>query len=76
MLSCRELVNHADRLLEDDLSFSARIAIKFHLLLCRHCRRYVKQLRRLVAAIPFMHNKATDEEVHKVMDCIHSHRNL
>jgi len=76
VLSCRELVNHADRLLEGDLSFSARIAIKFHLLLCRHCRRYVKQLRWLVKAIPFMHNKATDEEVDKIMDCIHSHRNL
>ena len=76
MLSCREIVNHADQLLEDDLSLSDRIAIKFHLLLCRHCRRYIKQLRWLVKAIPFMHNRATEAEVGKVMDCIHSHRNL
>lgn len=76
MLSCREIVNHADQLLEGDLSLSAGIAIRFHLLLCRHCRRYIKQLRWLIEAIPFMHIKATEAEVDKVMNCIHSRNNL
>ena len=75
MLSCREIIHHADQLLEGDLSLSARIAIKCHLLLCRHCRRYVKQLRRLVAAIPYMHSRATEAEVGRVMDCIHAQGN-
>lgn len=75
MLSCRDFVNNADQLLDRDLRVSTRIALQIHLLLCRHCRRYLKQLRRLVEAIPFMHNKATEEEVRKVMDCIHSHEN-
>lgn len=76
MLSCRDIVNHADQLLDRDLGISTRVAVRLHLLLCRHCRRYVKQLVRLIKAIPFMHNKATEEEVRKVMDCIHSHSNL
>lgn len=75
MLSCRDFVNNADQLLDRDLRVSTRIALRTHLLLCRHCRRYLKQLCRLVEAIPFMHNKATEEEVRKVMDCIHSHEN-
>lgn len=76
MLSCRDFVNNADQLLNRDLRVSTRISLQIHLLLCRPCRRYLKQLHRLVEAIPFMHNKATEEEVHKVMDCIHSHNNL
>lgn len=27
-----------------------RVAVLFHLAMCRHCRRYVRQLRRLGAA--------------------------
>jgi len=75
VLSCRDFVNNADQLLDRDLRVSTRIALRIHLLLCRHCRRYVKQLARLIKAIPFIHNKATEEEVRKVMDCIHSHEN-
>lgn len=76
MLSCREITHHADQLLDHDLRLSTRIAVQVHLLICRHCRRYIKQLRRLVAAIPFMHNQATEEEVRAIMDHLHSQKNI
>ncbi len=53
MLKCREVVNRADQLLDGDLSRGQRFAVKMHLLMCHHCRRYVRQLRFLLRAIPF-----------------------
>ena len=67
MLKCRELVHEADRLLDDDLNWRGRLAVRFHLLICHHCRRYVRQLRLLLAAIPAMHKMATEREVAEVM---------
>ena len=74
MLNCREVVDGADQLLDGSMSRRQRLAIKMHLLMCRHCRRYVRQLRTLVRAIPFMHSKASDAEVAKVIEHIESHQ--
>lgn len=71
MLKCREVVDRADRLLDGDLNLRQRVAIKFHLLICHHCRRYISQLRDLVRAIPFMHRQASEAEVADVMAHIH-----
>lgn len=67
MLTCRKLVKESDQLLAGELPWHRRLSINFHLLICRHCRRYVAQLRLLIAAVPFIHRKATDQEVDKVM---------
>lgn len=74
MLKCREIVDNADQLLNGDLNRRQRLAIKMHLLMCRHCRRYVRQLRALLRAIPFMHGKASEAEVSRVIEHIHSHQ--
>lgn len=44
MLSCRELTEKAPAWLDGQLSCSDRMSIRLHLMLCVHCRRYVKQL--------------------------------
>ncbi|WP_339642427.1 zf-HC2 domain-containing protein [uncultured Porticoccus sp.] len=74
MLKCRDVVNTADQLLDGDMNHRQLLAIKMHLLMCSHCRRYVRQLRALLRAIPFMYKKASDTEVSKVMEHVHSHR--
>lgn len=74
MLKCREVVDNADQLLDGDISRRQRLAINLHLLMCRHCRRYMRQLRALLRAIPFMHGKASNAEVSEVMEHIHSHQ--
>lgn len=70
MLKCREIVDNADQLLDGAMNRRQRLAIKMHLLMCRHCRRYVHQLRQLLRAIPFMHRRASDAEVSQVMEHI------
>lgn len=67
MLSCREVVRDADQLLAGELTWQRRLSLQMHLLMCHHCRRYIKQLRLLIRAVPFMHAKASDDEVDQVM---------
>lgn len=74
MLKCREIAENADHFLDGDISRRQRLALKMHLLMCRHCRRYVRQLRSLLRAIPFMHGKASNTEVTQVMEHIHNHQ--
>lgn len=72
MLNCRQVVKDTDLLLADELPWQRRMSIKMHLLMCRHCRRYVRQLRVLIRAVPFTHNKVSDEEVAAIMDFVRS----
>ena len=67
MLSCREVVQDSDLLLAGELPWRRRLSVKMHLLVCRHCRRYLRQLRILIRAVPFMHARANDEEVSEIM---------
>jgi len=67
VLSCREVVNDADQLLDGELHWRQRLSIRFHLLICHNCRRYVRQLRMLIFAIPYMHQRASDEDVARIM---------
>jgi anti-sigma factor RsiW len=72
MLSCREVVEDADRWIAGELPWRQRLAMRLHLSMCRHCRRYVHQLKMLIRAVPSMHANASEEEVDKVMDSINS----
>ena len=49
MMTCKELSDlvAGDRLPRE--SWGIRLAVRFHLLLCRHCRNYVMQLRTIGA---------------------------
>ena len=73
MLTCREVVTDTDRLIAGELTRRQRWAMHLHLIMCRHCRRYVRQMRALLRAIPTMHAKASEQEVAEVMDVIDKH---
>lgn len=67
MLRCHDIVRRADDYLAGELSWRRRLALHMHLLMCVHCKRFVRQLRFLLRAIPFMHPPAGDAEVDQVM---------
>lgn len=50
MLTCREVTRlvASDEYLE--LRWGRRLAVRLHLVMCRYCRRYAKQLRAIRAA--------------------------
>lgn len=70
MLKCREFVDTTDALLDGELTPRQRLSMRIHWLVCRHCRRYLKQLRALLAATPFMHRAASDEELARVLRAV------
>lgn len=51
MLSCREVTRRASDYVDHELSLRERLAVRFHLLMCVKCRRLVRHLRCLVAAM-------------------------
>jgi predicted anti-sigma-YlaC factor YlaD len=51
VLSCREVVERSSALLDGDLSLRERMSMRMHLAMCRHCRRYWRQLRLLVSRL-------------------------
>jgi len=53
MLKCQHLVEKADALVDGTpISLRERLALRLHLMMCHHCRRYVRQLRALLGFLP------------------------
>lgn len=68
MLNCKQVFEDADSLLAEELGTWQRLRVQMHLLICHHCRRYVRQLRVMVGALAGLHGKVRPEEVKKIMD--------
>ena len=47
MSSCKELTRFVASDEFEDAPWRRRLGIRFHLLMCRHCRRYKDQLRTI-----------------------------
>lgn len=55
MLSCKGLVALSSDLLDGELTWKQRIAVRTHLAMCVHCRRFIRQLRvsqRVIRHLP------------------------
>ncbi len=50
MLSCKEVARTVASDALDEHTWGRRLALRLHLLMCRHCRRYARQLRAIAAA--------------------------
>ena len=51
MLSCKELTELATDYLEKDLPWHERLRVQVHLSMCRHCRRYLDQMCKVIALL-------------------------
>lgn len=51
MLNCQQVTERASDYLDEALPFSGRLQMRLHLMLCHHCRRYLRQLRATVRAM-------------------------
>ncbi|HAD46346.1 MAG: zf-HC2 domain-containing protein [Alcanivorax sp.] len=52
MLKCKHVEQRADALVDGErLPFGERLALRAHLMICRHCRRYLRQLQALVRTL-------------------------
>ena len=45
MLTCREISERIARGADDEAGFFGKLSIKMHLMMCVHCRRFLRQVR-------------------------------
>jgi anti-sigma factor ChrR (cupin superfamily) len=62
MLNCREVTEKASDYLEQTLSWQQRLSIRLHLLVCHHCRRYLRQLHAVALAVKQIPTPTVSEE--------------
>ena len=51
MLNCREVSERASDFLDATLPFGVRLQMRLHLLMCRICREYVRQMALVVSTL-------------------------
>ena len=51
MLSCKEAAQRVSEGLDRELSFWQRASLRFHVLMCRACLRYTRQINALDQAV-------------------------
>lgn len=51
MLSCKELTELVTDYLEENLLWRERLRIQVHLWMCKHCGRYVDQMRTVIGLL-------------------------
>ena len=59
MLNCREVSQLASEALDRKLTLKERIGLRFHLMMCKLCTRYVRQLK-------FMHHACSGMDENQV----------
>ena len=50
MLKCKDIVNQASAIVDNELTLMERLNVRFHLFMCVHCRRFIKQFKLLIGS--------------------------
>lgn len=58
MLRCRNVAELTTDYLEHELPWWTRLQIRIHVIACRHCRRYLRQVRKLVTLLAHLPSEA------------------
>ena len=73
MLKCQHLVEKADALVDGSpISLRERFALRLHMMMCHHCRRYIRQLNALVTSLPHEPQPLDDEQTKRILKKIDS----
>ena len=51
MLNCREITERASDFIDAGLPWRVRLEVRLHLMMCRLCREYVRQLALVVRTL-------------------------
>lgn len=51
MLNCREITERASDFLDGALPWHVRVQVRLHLMMCRFCREYVRQMALVVGTL-------------------------
>lgn len=48
LITCRQVCETASDYIEGPVSLRQRLLLRMHLLICKHCRRYLSHLRAVI----------------------------
>lgn len=70
MYSCRQVCENATELKDADTTLVRRLKLRFHLLVCKHCRRFVRQLDNTMDATRRVDasESPSEEEIQRVLE--------
>ena len=60
MLKCKDVAELASRYVDNDLGVMQRTQMRLHLMMCKHCSRYVRQIRETVSLLGAIGRRDTD----------------
>lgn len=75
MLSCKQITEQACDYLEKHLTFRQRLQVWLHLLICHHCRRYIRQIRSTVGCLHSHRKSVSDQQAEEIVVKIINHKN-
>lgn len=64
MLSCKEAAQLVSRSLDEPIDLRQRLALRFHLLMCRFCSRYERQARFIRKAMRILARQEDESPSH------------
>jgi anti-sigma factor RsiW len=73
MLKCRDVLALGSAYIDGVQAPGARLALRAHLLMCGHCRRYIRSLRLTAASLSSLPLPATEAQVTAVLERIRDH---
>ena len=65
MLSCKEITERASDFLDGTLPWPVRLQVRLHLMMCRFCREYVRQLSLVVRSLRRLPREAPSPETQR-----------
>jgi len=65
MLTCKELTELLTDYLEGALPFMQRMSLHLHLMMCKHCRAYVRQMKLTLKTVGKLPAEPIPEEVRR-----------
>ena len=65
MLNCREVTERASDFLDAALPWHARLRVRLHLMMCRFCREYVRQMALVARTLRRLPSQEPSPEIKK-----------
>lgn len=70
IFDCKDVCEQATEYLEGEATFAGRLTMRLHLLMCRECRRFMRQFRLMIdsSSAPDPLEQPTDTEINDLVE--------
>jgi predicted anti-sigma-YlaC factor YlaD len=65
MLNCREITERASDFLDATLPWHVRLQVRLHVMMCRFCREYIRQMALVARALRKLPGEEPSPELHE-----------